>query len=59
MALALAWSKSTIAAVGRSVLIFDYILHHVGYDCAEVLINFKRCSFVTCFFSTNSAVYSI
>ena len=33
MVLALAWSKSTIAAVGRSVLVFDYILYEVVSVC--------------------------
>ena len=32
MVLALAWSKSTIAAVGRSLLVFDCILHHGCVD---------------------------
>ena len=39
MALALAWSKSTIAAGIRSLLVFDYILYHVTCDFTKVTIN--------------------
>jgi hypothetical protein len=33
MALALVWSKSTTAAVGRSISVFDRILYHVVSVC--------------------------
>jgi hypothetical protein len=41
MALALAWSKSTIAAGIRSLLVFDYILYYVACGYTEVTINFS------------------
>jgi hypothetical protein len=38
MALALAWSKSMIAAGIRSLLVFDDILHQVACDFTKVTI---------------------
>ena len=42
MALALAWSKSTIAAGIRSLLVFHYVLYYVACDHIEVTINFSN-----------------
>ena len=44
MGLALAWLKSMIAAVGRSLLVFDRVLHHVVSVSLFLLTKSRPCA---------------